>query len=183
MNRALTPHALSLSGDRVASQGERTLLQLRRADRRRRRRSSLDQVRFPHTRQSLSEQPHFIVLTAFFLGLGHGHAAHTLGSDETPSTYIPDPTSTGAARHGGQADEAEDEEEEEVAVRHLTFWQDGFSIDDGDLMRYEEHRELLAAIQAGYVSFRFPPVLSAPVTAGFFVWLLLLLPRNLVQLT
>lgn len=123
------------------------------------------------------------VLTAFFLGLGHGHAAHTLGSDETPSTYIPDPTSTGAARHGGQADEEEDEEEEEVAVRHLTFWQDGFSIDDGDLMRYEEHRELLAAIQAGYVSFRFPPVLSAPVTAGFFVWLLLLLPRNLVQLT
>ena len=86
----------------------------------------------------------------FSLGLGHGHAAHTLGSDETPSTYIPDPTSTGAARHGGQADEEEDEEEEEVAVRHLTFWQDGFSIDDGDLMRYEEHRELLAAIQAGY---------------------------------
>ncbi|KWU45546.1 hypothetical protein RHOSPDRAFT_16297, partial [Rhodotorula sp. JG-1b] len=82
--------------------------------------------------------------SSFFTG-----SAHTLGSDETPSTYIPDPTSTGAARHGGQADEEEDEEEEEVAVRHLTFWQDGFSIDDGDLMRYEEHRELLAAIQAG----------------------------------
>lgn len=40
-------------------------------------------------------------------------------------------------------------------MRHLTFWQDGFSIDDGDLMRYEEHRELLAAIQAGYVSVLF----------------------------
>ncbi|TKA54501.1 hypothetical protein B0A53_03194 [Rhodotorula sp. CCFEE 5036] len=86
--------------------------------------------------------------SSFFTG-----SAHTLGSDETPSTYIPDPTSTGAAsRHGGEAEqeeEGEEEEEEEVAVRHLTFWQDGFSIDDGDLMRYEEHRELLAAIQAG----------------------------------
>lgn len=80
--------------------------------------------------------------SSFFTG-----SAHTLGSDETPSTYIPDPTTGGGARHGGE--EEEEEEEEEVAVRHLTFWQDGFSIDDGDLMRYDEHRELLAAIQAG----------------------------------
>jgi hypothetical protein len=70
-------------------------------------------------------------------------SAHTLGSDETPSTYIPDPNA--------KEDDEEDDEEEEVAIRHLTFWQDGFSIDDGDLMRYEDHRELLAAIQAGCV--------------------------------
>ena len=49
-------------------------------------------------------------------------------------------------------------------MRHLTFWQDGFSIDDGDLMRYEEHRELLAAIQAGYVS---DLSLSAPELGSF----------------
>ncbi|BGP11426.1 protein phosphatase regulator [Rhodotorula toruloides] len=78
------------------------------------------------------EQPR----SSFFTG-----SAHTLGSDETPSTYIPDPNAK-------EEDEDEDEEEE-VAIRHLTFWQDGFSIDDGDLMRYEDHRELLAAIQAG----------------------------------
>jgi len=45
----------------------------------------------------------------------------------------------------------DDDEEDEVAVRHLTFWQDGFSIEDGDLMDYDEHRELLAAIQSGCV--------------------------------
>ncbi|BGP27681.1 protein phosphatase regulator [Rhodotorula toruloides] len=79
------------------------------------------------------EQPR----SSFFTG-----SAHTLGSDETPSTYIPDPNAK-------QQEEEEEDEEEEVAIRHLTFWQDGFSIDDGDLMRYEDHRELLAAIQAG----------------------------------
>ncbi|GAA5985491.1 hypothetical protein JCM10908_006996 [Rhodotorula pacifica] len=81
--------------------------------------------------------------SSFFTG-----SAHTLGSDETPSTYIPDPTGARQSAAGGGAED-EDEEEEEVAVRHLTFWQDGFSIEDGDLMRYDEHRELLAAIQAG----------------------------------
>ncbi|GAA5908499.1 hypothetical protein JCM8208_002647 [Rhodotorula glutinis] len=73
-----------------------------------------------------------------------GGNAHTLGSDETPSTYIPDPT----AKEAGEEQDDEDEEDE-VAVRHLTFWQDGFSIEDGDLMDYDEHRELLAAIQSG----------------------------------
>ncbi|BGP51758.1 protein phosphatase regulator [Rhodotorula kratochvilovae] len=71
-----------------------------------------------------------------------GGNAHTLGSDEQPSTYIPDPNAQ-------QAEEEEEDVEEEVAIRNLTFWQDGFSIEDGDLMRYEEHRELLAAIQSG----------------------------------
>ncbi|GAA5947761.1 hypothetical protein JCM3775_002947 [Rhodotorula graminis] len=73
-----------------------------------------------------------------------GGNAHTLGSDETPSTYIPDPTAPEAG-----AEQDDEEEEDEVAVRHLTFWQDGFSIEDGDLMDYDEHRELLAAIQSG----------------------------------
>ncbi|GAA5830047.1 hypothetical protein JCM11251_006856 [Rhodosporidiobolus azoricus] len=72
-----------------------------------------------------------------------GGSAHTLGSDETPSTYIPDPT------HKEDQENDEPEEEQETAIRHLTFWQDGFSIEDGDLMKYEEHQELLAAIQSG----------------------------------
>ncbi|GAA5859729.1 hypothetical protein JCM8547_007002 [Rhodosporidiobolus lusitaniae] len=72
-----------------------------------------------------------------------GGSAHTLGSDETPSTYIPDPTKD------EDDDELEEEEEQETAIRHLTFWQDGFSIEDGDLMKYDEHKDLLAAIQSG----------------------------------
>ncbi|GAA6037532.1 hypothetical protein JCM8097_008241 [Rhodosporidiobolus ruineniae] len=70
-----------------------------------------------------------------------GGSAHTLGSDEQPSTYIPDPN---------KPDKDEEEEEElETVTRHLTFWQDGFSIEDGDLLKYDEHKELLAAIQNG----------------------------------
>ncbi len=96
--------------------------------------------------------------SSFFSG-----SAHTLGSDETPSTYIPDPT--GRARAGGPglgggvpggfpgAGHAQEEtdEEEETAIRTLTFWQDGFSIDDGDLLRYEDpnNAEILAAINSG----------------------------------
>jgi len=38
-------------------------------------------------------------------------------------------------------------------VRHLTFWQEGFTVEDGDLMRYDnpENSEILAALNAGYV--------------------------------
>ena len=92
-------------------------------------------------------------------------SAHTLGSDETPSTYIPDPTSragTGGAGLGGGVPggfpgtghaQEESDDEEETAIRTLTFWQDGFSIDDGDLLRYEDpnNAEILAAINSGLV--------------------------------
>ncbi|GAA5821420.1 hypothetical protein JCM10212_002338 [Sporobolomyces blumeae] len=70
-------------------------------------------------------------------------SAHTLGSDETPSSFIPDPTK----RDGDDQDE--EEEEEEVATRTLTFWQDGFSVEDGELLKYEDNQDLLAAIQSG----------------------------------
>ncbi|KAG1745085.1 uncharacterized protein EDB91DRAFT_1122372 [Suillus paluster] len=64
-------------------------------------------------------------------------AGHTLGSDEVESAYVPDPN-------------AEDNEDE-VVVRHLHLWSDGFSIEDGPLMRYEEpgNQELLRSIQRG----------------------------------
>ncbi|KIM79342.1 hypothetical protein PILCRDRAFT_10472 [Piloderma croceum F 1598] len=84
---------------------------------------------------------------AFFSGGGH-----TLGSDEVESTYIPDPTapppsSTNAQGEGGG-------EEETTAIRHLTFWRDGFSVEDGELMRYDDpaNEQILAEINAGRAS-------------------------------
>ncbi|SPO23793.1 related to SHP1 - potential regulatory subunit for Glc7p [Ustilago trichophora] len=58
-------------------------------------------------------------------------------------------------RPGASADNDEDEEEGddgEVAIRNLTFWEDGFSIEDGDLMRYDDpaHAQTLAAINSGH---------------------------------
>jgi UBX domain-containing protein 1 len=75
---------------------------------------------------------------AVFSGSGH-----TLGSDEVESTYIPDPN----------APTPDSEPEETSAVRHLTFWRDGFSVEDGPLMRYDDpaNDQILAEINAGYV--------------------------------
>lgn len=66
-------------------------------------------------------------------------AGNRLGSDELPSQYIPDPAAN----------------QVQPTIRHLTFWKDGFSVEDGDLLRYDdpENSELLAQIQAG----RAPP--------------------------
>jgi UBX domain-containing protein 1 len=92
-----------------------------------------------------------LVEASSFLPSLHGLAthhisgtAHTLGSDETPSTFIPDP----AARPDH---EDEVDAEQETAIRNLTFWSDGFSIEDGDLMRYDDpaNADVLAAINSG----------------------------------
>ncbi|KAF8152265.1 hypothetical protein B0H34DRAFT_724522 [Crassisporium funariophilum] len=66
-----------------------------------------------------------------------GGGGHTLGSDEVESSYIPDPT----------ADDGE-----ETAIRHLTFWRDGFQVEDGELMRYDDPAQarILAEINAGH---------------------------------
>lgn len=55
---------------------------------------------------------------------------------------------------GGAAPPADDDDPEPV-TRRLTFWRDGFSIEDGELYRYDEpgNKELLETIQAG----RAPP--------------------------
>lgn len=54
---------------------------------------------------------------------------------------------------GSVAGEEDDDEGErgEVVTRHLTFWEDGFSIEDGDLMRYDDPKnaEILSAINSG----------------------------------
>ncbi|KAG2135653.1 hypothetical protein BD769DRAFT_1627081 [Suillus cothurnatus] len=62
---------------------------------------------------------------------------HTLGSDEVESSYVPDPT-------------AEDGEDD-LVVRNLHLWRDGFSLEDGPLMRYDDpgNQELLRSIQQG----------------------------------
>lgn len=82
--------------------------------------------------------------------------ANTLGSDDTPSVHIPKPSASGARVPGGfpgtQEDDDEDEPERgEVVTRNLTFWEDGFSIEDGDLMRYDDpvNAEILKAIDSG----------------------------------
>lgn len=64
---------------------------------------------------------------------------YTLGSDEVESTFVPDPNAV------------DGEDEDEIAVRHLHLWSDGFSIEDGPLMGYDEpgNRELLMSIRQG----------------------------------
>jgi hypothetical protein len=43
---------------------------------------------------------------------------------------------------------------EETAIRHLTFWRDGFSVEDGELRRYDDpaQAQILSEINAGYES-------------------------------
>jgi UBX domain-containing protein 1 len=67
-----------------------------------------------------------------FAGTGH-----TLGSEEAESQVIPDPNG--------------DSDEEETAVRNITFWRTGFTIQDGPLRSYDdaESAQLLELIQRG----------------------------------
>ena len=64
--------------------------------------------------------------------------AHTLGGDDTPSQTIEDPNSNRPKPR-------------EMAHRVLHFWNDGFSIDDGDLYRADnpENAEILRLIKSG----------------------------------
>lgn len=50
-----------------------------------------------------------------------------------------------------EEEEDEDAQDEEVVVRHLTFWRDGFSIEDGELRRYDDplSKAVLDAINNG----------------------------------
>lgn len=119
----------------------------------------------------------------------------TLGSDQVESVTVPDPTAAprpqapqpgraaggmgaylaqimGGAGPGaipGMANAVNDQEEqdeEEVQIRHLTFWKDGFSVEDGPLMKYDDpaNQEILAAIKAGYVLVFLRNFLHSPPT-------------------
>jgi len=85
----------------------------------------------------LEPEPEITSRSAAFSGGGY-----TLGSDEVESTYVPDPN--------GPPDPAE-----ETVIRHLTFWRDGFSVEDGELRRYDDpaQAQILSEINAG----RAPP--------------------------
>lgn len=72
-----------------------------------------------------------------------GGGGHTLGSDDVESTFIPDPNAPPRAA-----------EYEVPTIRHLILWRDGFSVDDGELMRFDDpaNEQILAEINAGCVS-------------------------------
>ncbi|RIA96570.1 hypothetical protein C1645_796124 [Glomus cerebriforme] len=65
---------------------------------------------------------------------------YKLGSDEEPSVIINNPTTSTAPA-----------EPPTPVVRHLTFWRNGFSIEDGPLMAYDDpaNEEFLKAINSG----------------------------------
>lgn len=64
--------------------------------------------------------------------------ARTLGGDDTPSEVIPDPTASRPQRTPR-------------VERHLHFWADGFSVDDGPLFRADDpaNAAILAQIKQG----------------------------------
>ncbi|KAJ3787083.1 SEP-domain-containing protein, partial [Lentinula aff. detonsa] len=87
---------------------------------------------------------------------------HTLGSDEVESTYLPDPSQRRGEPEAILLDSTtliRLHATEEPIIRHLTFWRDGFTVEDGSLMRYDDpaHASILAEIQSGQV--RAPPSL------------------------
>lgn len=69
--------------------------------------------------------------------------ARTLGGDDAPSQTIPDPT-------------AQRPQRAQRVTRTLYFWQDGFSVDDGPLFRFDdpENAEILAQIKKGRAPMR-----------------------------
>jgi UBX domain-containing protein 1 len=82
---------------------------------------------------------------------------YTLGSDDVESTYVPDPNrSPDPGKTAPPTSNLIDfisVSAEETAIRHLTFWRDGFSVEDGDLRRYDDPAQahILSEINAGYV--------------------------------
>ena len=65
----------------------------------------------------------------------HG-SGRTLGGDDVPSRTIPDPRGQPARGQGAQGQHAEADRRPEQRVLHL--WRDGFSIDDGELRRFDD---------------------------------------------
>ncbi|KAI5918842.1 hypothetical protein F4810DRAFT_551824 [Camillea tinctor] len=70
-------------------------------------------------------------------------SGQTLGGEGTPSRTIPDPRGPSSSRATAQSDQ--------VQERTLHLWRDGFSIDDGELRRFDdpENADALRMIQQG----------------------------------
>lgn len=62
-----------------------------------------------------------------------------------------------------ERDDLPEDYNDETVTRHLTLWRDGFSVEDGELMRYDDPRNMdtLRAIQEGCV---LDPVLTSSRT-------------------
>lgn len=87
-----------------------------------------------------------------------GGTGNTVGSEDEPSRVI---SSSGGSESasgsrmpgtfGSNSDGDDDDEREQSVTRTLTFWKEGFSVEDGPLMRYDEpgNRDILEAIQEG----------------------------------
>ncbi|KAK4517073.1 uncharacterized protein ATC70_000402 [Mucor velutinosus] len=77
---------------------------------------------------------------AFYTGSGY-----RLGSEDEPSTLAQPATSASPTA------ENDDEEDLEPVTRHLTFWRNGFSVDDGPLYLFSDpaNQEMLTAINSG----------------------------------
>ncbi|KAI9476384.1 MAG: hypothetical protein EXX96DRAFT_576984 [Benjaminiella poitrasii] len=71
-------------------------------------------------------------------------AGYRLGSEDEPSSVVEPAASSTAG--GSNLDE-----EPETVTRHLTFWRNGFSVDDGPLYEYTDpaNQEMLTAINSG----------------------------------
>ena len=95
-------------------------------------------------------------------------SGNTLGSEDDPAPESAEASGSGAGPSdaggsssamnnmlnsifGGQRMPPPPEEEMETQTRNLTFWQDGFSIEDGPLFRYDDpkNKDLLEAIKSG----------------------------------
>ncbi|ODQ66939.1 SEP-domain-containing protein, partial [Nadsonia fulvescens var. elongata DSM 6958] len=76
-------------------------------------------------------------------------SGYVLGDEESPSRVIPDLNA--AATASGSFAQARAIRTETV-VRHLTFWRDGFTIEDGPLFRYDDpaNQQHLKAIDSGH---------------------------------
>jgi len=85
---------------------------------------------------------------------GRGRTINDAAEAEPSSATTSVPGSFGGrAAAVADADDQDDEDGEgEVAIRNLTFWEDGFSVEDGELMRYDDpaHAQTLAAINSGH---------------------------------
>ncbi|KAF2455507.1 hypothetical protein BDY21DRAFT_380584 [Lineolata rhizophorae] len=81
---------------------------------------------------------------SFFTGGGH-----TLGGDDLPSQYIPDPSAPPSSR-SPQQQQQQDQPPPRV-TRTLHLWRDGYSVDDGPLFRFDDpaNAATLAMINQG----------------------------------
>lgn len=86
---------------------------------------------------------------------GRGRTINDAADAEPSSSStssVPGAFGRSGAADAGSDDQEGEGEDGEVAIRNLTFWQDGFSVEDGELMRYDDpaHAQTLAAINSGH---------------------------------